>query len=396
LQNHRVNVIMLDDLKGEGKSKCQQGISHIAQHLHPPVFIGADLLVRLGAQLVTFNQVVWARANAPSSPFLGTPEVMLSGQIIPHACQAISEIDSLVPQRTAGLPIRLTVKTGQKVQNTRIFFQPLPYFWELNLVVCGTPMLELNNRSTYLLVENPTQVPIQVTTRKPLGMLIDTSFHDFGLTIPLIGDMPLFVSGGQDSPDVVFMFPSDMITVERHEVLTTKSTCGATLGAEGNLVVYALVTHPGQLAQEELGTQDSSSGPYPGFETEVSEQLEKADVLSTEEERTALKNLFYEYQSVLSKDSHDCGVTDLHTVRIPTNPNAPPTFVRQYKISLAAFELIQEILDKLLEKHIIRECNSTACVKTDREMAPDNRLPFTEQAGTPLMLAHDSPGPGAC
>ncbi|KAL7405215.1 hypothetical protein ABVT39_025343 [Epinephelus coioides] len=58
-------------------------------------------------------------------------------------------------------------------------------------------------------------------------------------------------------------------------------------------------------------------------------------------------------------NSHDCGVTNLHTVRIPTDPNAPPTFVRQYKIPLAAYESIQEILDKLLEKQIIRECNST-------------------------------------
>ncbi|MEQ2172322.1 hypothetical protein GOODEAATRI_019902, partial [Goodea atripinnis] len=158
-----------------------------------------------------------------------------------------------------------------------------------------------------------------VTTRKPLGMLIDSSYHDFELTIPVIGDMPLFVFDRQDSPDVVFTFPSDMITIERHEVLTTKSTCGATLGPEGNLVVYALVRHPGQPAQEEPGTQDSSSEPYPGFETEVSEQLEKANALRTEEERTALKKLFYEYQSVLSKDSHDCGVTDLHMVHIPTN-----------------------------------------------------------------------------
>ncbi|KAK5617647.1 hypothetical protein CRENBAI_002383 [Crenichthys baileyi] len=182
--------------------------------------------LKLGAQLDTFNQVVWARAKAPPSPFSGTPEVMLSGQTIPQACQAISETDSLIPQRTAGVPIRLTARKGQKLQSTRVFFQPLPYFRELNLVVCGTPMLELNNCSTYLLVENPTQVPIQ------------------------------------DSPDVVFTFPSDMITIERHEVLTTKSTCGATLGAEGNLVVYAQATHPGQPAQEEPGTRDS---PLPLF-----------------------------------------------------------------------------------------------------------------------------------
>ncbi|KAK5622117.1 hypothetical protein CRENBAI_010072 [Crenichthys baileyi] len=178
----------------------------------------ADLLVRLGTQLDTFNQVVWARANAPSSPFLETPEVMLSGQTIPQACQVISETDSLVPQRTSGVPICLTVKKEQKLQSTRVFFQPLPYFRELNLVLCGTPMLEMSNSSDYLLVENPTQVPIQVTTRKPLGMLIDSSFHDFELTILVIGDMPLFVSGRQDSPDLLFTFPSNMITIERHEI----------------------------------------------------------------------------------------------------------------------------------------------------------------------------------
>ncbi|MEQ2190950.1 hypothetical protein XENOCAPTIV_015879, partial [Xenoophorus captivus] len=103
-----------------------------------------------------------------------------------------------------------------------------------------------------------------VTTRKSLGMLIDSSFHDFELTIPVIGDMPLFVSGRQDSPDILFTFPSDRIIVERHDVLATKSTCGATLGTEGNLVVYAPATHPEEQASAEPGTQDSSS-PYSDF-----------------------------------------------------------------------------------------------------------------------------------
>lgn len=45
---------------------------------------------------------------------------------------------------------------------------------------------------------------------------------------------------------------------------------------------------------------------------------------------------------------HDCGVTDLHTVRNPTNPKAPPTFIRQYKTQFTAYKSIQEILEKLL------------------------------------------------
>ncbi|KAJ8353474.1 hypothetical protein SKAU_G00210410 [Synaphobranchus kaupii] len=60
-----------------------------------------------------------------------------------------------------------------------------------------------------------------------------------------------------------------------------------------------------------------------------------------------------------ARDAYDCGDTDLHTVCIATDPGAPPTFVRQYRIPLAAFESIQEILDSLLEKQIICECNST-------------------------------------
>ncbi len=46
-------------------------------------------------------------------------------------------------------------------------------------------------------------------------------------------------------------------------------------------------------------------------------------------------------------------------MRIPTNPNAPPTFVRQYKIPIASYEPVQEIVDSMLEKGVIRPCNST-------------------------------------
>ncbi len=44
---------------------------------------------------------------------------------------------------------------------------------------------------------------------------------------------------------------------------------------------------------------------------------------------------------------------------IPTNPNAPPTFVRHYKIPIASYEPVQEIVDSMLEKGVIRPFNST-------------------------------------
>lgn len=60
----------------------------------------------------------------------------------------------------------------------------------------------------------------------------------------------------------------------------------------------------------------------------------------------------------LGKDSLDCGLTTINSVRIPTHPDAPPTFVRQYKIPLMSYQPVREIID-LLDKGIIQPCNST-------------------------------------
>ena len=150
-----------------------------------------------------------------------------------------------------------------------------------------------------------------------------------------------------------------MIAITCHKALEPQALCGATLGTDGDMVVYSITTQPGGAGPQTEETKPTLEEPYPAFEAEITQKLEKADALTTPDQRVALKQLFYEFATILSKDSHDCGVTDLHTVRIPTDPQAPPTFVRQYRIPLAAYESIQEILDKLLQKGIIRGCNST-------------------------------------
>lgn len=225
-------------------------IFSIVPKLEVPVLIGADLLVRLGAQLDTFNQVLWSRTSAPADPPPGDPEALLSGQTIPQACQAASESDTIVPPRTSGVPVRLAVLKGQRPLSQEVFFQPLPCLRGLNLVVCGTPTLGLNNRSTYLLVENPTQSPVQIRA-KPLGVLIDKSFHDFELSIPVIGELPLFMGDSQSISDALLTFPSQFITVKRHKALPNRLTCGATLGLEGHLHVYTLTTQPTEPANQD-------------------------------------------------------------------------------------------------------------------------------------------------
>jgi len=54
-----------------------------------------------------------------------------------------------------------------------------------------------------------------------------------------------------------------------------------------------------------------------------------------------------------------CGLTNIHTMCIPTNPNVPPTFVQQYKIPILSYEPMQEIVDSMLDKGLIRPCNNT-------------------------------------
>lgn len=63
-----------------------------------------------------------------------------------------------------------------------------------------------------------------------------------------------------------------------------------------------------------------------------------------------MSEVICDFQMIFSKDFHDGGVTDLHTVSIPTAPNMPPMFVHQYKIQLAAYKLIQKILNMLLKE----------------------------------------------
>lgn len=92
---------------------------------------------------------------------------------------------------------------------------------------------------------------------------------------------------------------------------------------------------------------------------QVEQVLVEANALHSDEERGKLRDLLFKYQTSFAKDSLDCGLTTIHSMHIPTLSNKPPTFVQQCRIPLASYEPVQEIMDNLLEKGIIRPCNST-------------------------------------
>ncbi len=99
--------------------------------------------------------------------------------------------------------------------------------------------------------------------------------------------------------------------------------------------------------------------PYAGINAQIQPFLSVVDALHNEVDCQGLKKVLHKYKNSFTNDSLDCGLTKIHTVRIPTNPNSSPTFVCQYKIPIASYEPVQEIVYSMLEKGVIRPCNTT-------------------------------------
>ncbi|KAL7378277.1 hypothetical protein ABVT39_011258 [Epinephelus coioides] len=117
--------------------------------------------------------------------------------------------------------------------------------------------------------------------------------------------------------------------------------------------------HENRTKESTGASSDSMIEQKTDFALQVQRVLADADALNSDEEHKKLCAVLLKYQTSFAKDSLDCSLTTIHSVQIPTPPNAPPTYVRQYKIPLASYEPVQEIIDDLLEKGIIRPCNST-------------------------------------
>ncbi len=148
--------------------------------------------------------------------------------------------------------------------------------------------------------------------------------------------------------------------------MSRESVCHLELTDDTHLAVYAVSTQPKTESpiQVTIGAQSPSNyltaeEPYAGFNAQIQQILSEADALHNEVDRQGLKEVLHKYKDSFVKDSLDCGMTNIHTVCIPTNPNAPPIFMRQCKIPIASYEPVQEIVDFMLEKGVIRPCNST-------------------------------------
>ncbi len=159
---------------------------------------------------------------------------------------------------------------------------------------------------------------------------------------------------------ITFTKPHEVIAITSILPVSRESVCRSELMDDTHLTVYAVSTQPATEPPTRVTSEAQSpfydltaEEPYAGFNTQIQQILSDADALHDEVERQGLKEVLLKYKDSFAKDSLDCGLTNIHTVRIPTNPNAPPTFVRQYKIPIASYEPVQEIVDSMLEKGVI-------------------------------------------
>ncbi len=142
--------------------------------------------------------------------------------------------------------------------------------------------------------------------------------------------------------------------------MSRESVCRSELTDETHLTVYAVSTQPTTESPTQVtiraqspSNDSTAEEPYAGFNAQIQQLLSEADDLHNEMDRQGLKEVLHKYKDSFAKDSLDCGLTNLHTFCIPRIQNSPPTFVWQYKIPIASYELVQEIVDSMLEKRVI-------------------------------------------
>lgn len=111
------------------------------------------------------------------------------GQTTPEAFIMVSEDDRTLQAYTKGILVHLNMKKGHTLNHNLAFFQTSVEATELGLMLKATPLV-VRSRTMYILFNNCTASDVTVPKATQLGCLISQQFHDFDLTLPVIGTIP--------------------------------------------------------------------------------------------------------------------------------------------------------------------------------------------------------------
>ncbi|KAJ8340607.1 hypothetical protein SKAU_G00352400 [Synaphobranchus kaupii] len=127
------------------------------------------------------------------------------------------------------------------------------------------PVKSIGLTALYLLVQNLTHRATQVTARKPLGYLIDSSYHDFELTIPIIGELPNSLREFENGEGVYLTHPTNMIAIFPQEPIQSSTVCHVDLGDKVGMVLHTSTMTPNASSSGDAGTLLLEE-PYLDFE----------------------------------------------------------------------------------------------------------------------------------
>ncbi len=290
-----------------------------SQILPHDIYIGADIMVRLNACIDTVNDIICA----PLSHQLTTTvnlENLQSGQTMPDACAMITEQEATIPAYSKSVSVYLNMRPGQTLNSKLSFFQPFRTCLKLRLTVEATPLIEVSSRAVYVLFNNCTAQDIHVPKASHLGWLINQAFHDFELTVPVIGPIPGQLTSDECNDTITYTKPHEIIPITSILPVSRESICRSELTDDTHLVVYAVSTQPATESptQVTIGAQSPSNDltaeePFAGFNAQIQQILSEVDSLHNEVGRQGLKEILHKYKDSSAKDSLDCGLTNIHT-----------------------------------------------------------------------------------
>ncbi len=196
-------------------------------------------MVWLNACIDTVNDIIWAPLSHQLTMSVNLQNLQ-SGQTMPDACAMITEQEATIPAYSKSVNVCLNMRPGQTLNSTLNFFQPFRTCLKLELTLEATPFIEVSSRAVYVLFNNCMAQDIHVPKASHLGWLMNQAFHDFELTVPVIGPIPAQLTSDECNDIITFTKPHEIIAIT--SILSRESVCRSELTDDTHLAVYAVST----------------------------------------------------------------------------------------------------------------------------------------------------------
>ena len=135
------------------------------------------------------------------------------------------EQEATIPAYSKSVSVRLNMRPGHTLNSKLGFFQPSRTCLKLGLTLEATPLMEVSSRAVYVLINNCTTKDINIPKASHLGWLINQAFHDFELTVPVIGPIPAELMSDECEDTVTFTKPHEVIAITSILPVSKESVC---------------------------------------------------------------------------------------------------------------------------------------------------------------------------